>query len=78
MAYYLTSDLIKLFAVGKWLYMSSSNYRTPDYAHVYNYNDVYEPCEDTFLMLDALEKDCDFLKKLRLETNQQHAFMHTL
>ncbi|GIY78633.1 methyltransferase N6AMT1 [Caerostris darwini] len=29
------------------------------------FNDVYEPAEDTFILIDALEKDIDLIKKLR-------------
>ncbi|GFU42125.1 methyltransferase N6AMT1 [Nephila pilipes] len=28
------------------------------------FNDVYEPAEDTFILIDALEKDIEFIKKL--------------
>ena len=53
---------------GKWIllrFMCSSSYQTPEYGHVHKYRDVYEPSEDTFLMLDALEKDSEFLQNLR-------------
>lgn len=29
------------------------------------FNDVYEPSEDTFILVDALEKDFDLIKDLR-------------
>ncbi|XP_076818823.1 methyltransferase HEMK2-like [Clavelina lepadiformis] len=38
---------------------------TPIYSHVADYESVYEPAEDTFLLLDALESEIGFLKKLR-------------
>lgn len=41
------------------------NVSTPVYSHLKKYPDVYEPSEDTFLLLDALEKDGIFLKNLR-------------
>uniref|UniRef100_H2YG33 Methyltransferase HEMK2 n=1 Tax=Ciona savignyi TaxID=51511 RepID=H2YG33_CIOSA len=49
-----------------WLrhFKKSMEIPTPIYNHVSNY-DVYEPAEDTFLLLDALEKEQDYLKALR-------------
>nr|CAB3264171.1 hemK methyltransferase family member 2-like [Phallusia mammillata] len=38
---------------------------TPDYRHLKDFPDVYEPAEDTFLLLDALEKEQNALNKLR-------------
>ena len=40
---------------------------TPLYPHLRSpeFRDVYEPAEDTFLLLDALEKEQCFLDKLR-------------
>jgi release factor glutamine methyltransferase len=39
---------------------------TPDYSHftTKDYEKIYEPCEDTFLFLDALEADMAFLNEL--------------
>ncbi|KAF7306592.1 Hemk methyltransferase family member 2-like [Mycena indigotica] len=40
---------------------------TPDLSHLKasDYETVYEPAEDTFILLDALESDSDTLKQLR-------------
>eukprot|EP01095_Lingulamoeba_sp_RSL-Kostka_P015497 TRINITY_DN714_c0_g1_i1.p1 TRINITY_DN714_c0_g1~~TRINITY_DN714_c0_g1_i1.p1 ORF type:complete len:234 (+),score=67.88 TRINITY_DN714_c0_g1_i1:245-946(+) len=43
-----------------------SKYPTPLYDHLSyeDFIDVYEPAQDTFLLLDALEKDDEFIKEL--------------
>ncbi|KAM9766805.1 LOW QUALITY PROTEIN: methyltransferase N6AMT1 [Menidia menidia] len=44
----------------------STTYPTPVYSHAGrgDFQDVYEPAEDSFLLLDALEKDADTLRKM--------------
>ncbi|CAH3166598.1 unnamed protein product [Porites lobata] len=43
------------------------SFPTPSFAHLKktDYDNIYEPAEDTFLMMDALEKDAEFLKEQR-------------
>ena len=47
--------------------LSSKSYATPIYSHFFteDFSDVYEPAEDTFLMIDALEEEAEEIKKLR-------------
>lgn len=46
-----------------WGVMSSS-YPTPDYSHAGRgeFRDVYEPAEDSFLLINALERDAEALR----------------
>ncbi|XP_034408027.1 methyltransferase N6AMT1 isoform X2 [Cyclopterus lumpus] len=45
----------------------SSGYPTPVYSHAGrgDFRDVYEPAEDSFLLVDALEKDAELLQQMR-------------
>ncbi|KAF3688473.1 HemK methyltransferase family member 2 [Channa argus] len=45
----------------------STNYPTPLYSHAGrgDFRDVYEPAEDSFLLIDALEKDAEKLQHMR-------------
>lgn len=40
---------------------------TPDISHITkeDYEDVYEPSQDSFLFMDALENDVNLIKKLK-------------
>ncbi|PWA31991.1 hypothetical protein CCH79_00018857, partial [Gambusia affinis] len=45
----------------------SSRFPTPLYSHAGrgSFQDVYEPAEDSFLLMDALEKDAETLQQMR-------------
>lgn len=49
-----------------------SGYPTPVYAHAGrgDFRDVYEPAEDSFLLIDALEKDAERLQEMRSDTSR--------
>lgn len=45
----------------------SQLFPTPDFSHLSenDFQDVYEPAEDSFLLLDALEQEAESLNSLR-------------
>ncbi|XP_061178400.1 methyltransferase N6AMT1-like isoform X3 [Saccostrea echinata] len=47
--------------------MSDANFPTPKLSHLTteDFNHIYEPAEDSFLLLDALEKDHERIQRLR-------------
>lgn len=51
----------------KSVLMSRSHFPTPKISHLStdDFSFIYEPAEDTFLLLDALEKDCVRIEELR-------------
>ncbi|XP_072023144.1 methyltransferase N6AMT1-like, partial [Amphiura filiformis] len=44
-----------------------ASFQTPNYSHLtqQDYENVYEPAEDTFLLMDALEQDIDNIHQLK-------------
>ncbi len=54
-----------------------SHFPTPDLSHLSkeDYDQVYEPAEDSFLFLDALEKDIDHLKQLKYVDNDFYSLI---
>ena len=71
----IRSDMIHVFGVYGWsdylpyTLTMCSHYPTPSLVHLSkgDYDRVYEPSEDSFLFLDALEKDIDCLKELKYD-----------
>ena len=49
------------------MFIDVKMFSTPDLSHATqkDYNEVYEPAEDTFLLMDALEKDHEFITSIK-------------
>ena len=44
-----------------------ASFATPTYKHLSaaDFERIYEPAEDSFLLMDALEKECDLIRKIK-------------
>ena len=45
--------------------MNDSEIATPLYSHMKKYENVYEPAEDTFLLLDSLQSEQNCIRTTR-------------
>ena len=64
----------------KFQVLMSTHHPTPALPHKFSttFGDVYEPAEDSFLLMDALEKDAKFIQECRSSCKSSGTTSHNL